>query len=86
VSAGTGYLHYEYDQPVDYSLTINPGGTVVSADGESVESSPDAYTYFVRGKWNLSKHISIRVKCDWEDNSEEDDIIFQGRASLVIRS
>lgn len=85
VSAGAGYVQYDYGQVSDYSNTIDGGDVVVTRDGTRIESSPDVYTYTLRGKWHLNEHLSLRARADVEDNSEEDDLIFRGRGSVVIR-
>jgi hypothetical protein len=85
VSAGTGYVHYEYAQYSDFTGTIDAGDVRVTSDGTRIESSPDSYSYFLRGKWNVTQAVSVQARVDLEDDSEVPDVAFRGQTALVIR-
>ena len=85
VSAGAGYLHYEYVQYSDFAGTSEAGDVRVESDGTAIESSPDSYSYYVSGKWNLNKTFSLQVRGETEDNSETDERSYLGQTALVIR-
>jgi hypothetical protein len=85
VSLGAAYLDYSYFQFSDFSLTADGGSTIVGEDGTRVEVSPFAFTYFLRGKWNISKHMALRVSGEIEDDSTEDDLGYRIRTSFEVR-
>ena len=85
VSAGAAYLDYEYTQLTDFSYTTASGDTLLSADGTRSERSPDAYTYFLRGKWKINPHLALRLRGEIEDDSLENDLSYRARGSLEIR-
>ena len=83
--AGAGYLAYDYGFDSDLSFTLNGGQTQVYADGTRIETSPDVYTYFLRGKWYITRAVSLRIRGEIEDNSMVDDLSYGARASVVAR-
>jgi hypothetical protein len=42
------------------------------------------YTYFLRGKWRVNPHLVVRLQGDIEDDSQESDQAYRGRASVEI--
>lgn len=85
LTAGSGYQTYEYVQLTDLSYSINGGQMVLSSDGTRMEITPDSYTYYLRGRWNLSEMTSLRVRAEVEDNSEQEDLSLLGRLAMVVR-
>lgn len=85
VSAGAAYVDYEYERDSDFSYTFNGGATQISADGTRIDVSPDAYTYYLRGKWNINKILSVRIRGEVEDYSPENEHSYAGRLSSVVR-
>ena len=85
VSLGAAYLDYTYFQFSDYTVSADGGSIVVGDDGTRTEVSPYAFTYFLRGKWKMSKHLSLRLTGEIEDDSYEDDLGYRIRTSLELR-
>ncbi|MBU4460017.1 MAG: hypothetical protein KJ579_05575 [Verrucomicrobia bacterium] len=85
VSAGAAYAQYTYDSYSDISYSVNGGQTVFSENGTVVEKSPYVYTYFVRARWNLTRHLAVRIQFDIEDDQAASDLAFRGRGSLEVR-
>lgn len=85
VSAGAAYLDYSYRQFNDFSLTADGGSTIASEDGTLVQVSPYAFTYYLRGKWNISKNLALRLAGEIEDDSEESDLGYRIRTSFEVR-
>lgn len=83
VSAGAAYVDYTYFQFSDFSVIAE--GVTVDLDGTRVERSPYAFTYFLRGKWNISKHMALRLSGELEDNSENNDLGYRVRTSFEVR-
>jgi hypothetical protein len=69
ISAGTGYTHYDYTQYVDYTGTIDAGDVHFSGDGSVMQDSPDSYSYFLAGKWNLNKTFAIQARGEMETDT-----------------
>jgi hypothetical protein len=84
-SAGSGYYRYEYARYSDFTGTINAGDVRVAADGTRIENTPDSYSYFLRGKWNVTKSVSVQARVDVEDSSDLPDLAVRGRTALVVR-
>jgi hypothetical protein len=84
-AAGAAYLDYTYFRFSDFSLTADGGSTIAGEDGVRVEVSPDVYTYFLRGKWNISRRFALRVAGELEDDSDEDDLAYRFRSSFEVR-
>lgn len=85
VSGGAAYLDYSYNTYSDFSYVANGGQTVFTGDGTVAQQSPDAYTYFLRAKWNINRHLMLRVQGDIEDNSELEDLAYRGRGAVEVR-
>jgi hypothetical protein len=85
VSLGAAYLDYTYFQFSDFSISADGGSIVVGSDGTRTEISPYAFSYFLRGKWNISKHMALRVSGEIEDDSTEDDLGYRLRTSFEVR-
>jgi hypothetical protein len=85
VSAGAAYLDYTYSQFSDFSLTADGGSTIVGEDGTRTEVSPDVFTYFLRGKWNVTDNFALRVSGELEDDSDESDLGYRFRTSVEVK-
>ena len=85
LSAGAAYVDYTYFQFSDFSQVPDGTGTSVSIDGTRVEVSPNAYTYYLRGKWKITKNLSWRVSGEIEDDSEEDDLGYRFRTCIEVK-
>lgn len=85
VSAGAAYVDYTYFQYSDFTLTADGGDTRVGDDGTRVEASPYAFTYFLRGKWNMTQKLALRVSGEIEDDSDEADLAYRIRTSFEVR-
>jgi len=85
LSIGAGYYHYDYEQFSDFSGTINAGDVRYSSDGVVIESSPDSFSYFAQGKYNISRSVSLKVRGEIEDNSELSERSFFCQMVLLIR-
>lgn len=85
VSLGAAYLDYTYFQFTDYTVSADGGAIEAGTDGTKVEVSPYAFTYFLRAKWNISKHVALRVNGEIEDDQEEDDLGYRVRTSIEVR-
>lgn len=90
INLGAAYVDYTYLELADQSVEtdFDQNTSVVSVtplDGTRVERSPDAFTYYVRGRWNITDKTSLRLSGEIEDDSEEDDLYYQVRTSLEVR-
>jgi hypothetical protein len=85
ISAGTAYADYTYDTYSDFSYSANGGQTVISETGSVIEESPFVYTYFLRGKWRVTKKLILKLQGDIEDNSETGDLAYRGRGSVEVK-
>lgn len=88
LSAGTAYLDYAYSQLTDYSVITDDTGltpVITPIDGSRVEVSPTAYTYYLRGKWNIRKNLALRVSGEIEDDSTQKDLGYRVRTTLEVR-
>ena len=84
-SLGAAYLDYTYFQFSDFSLTADGGSTIVADDGTRVEVSPFVFTYFLRGRWNITPHLALRISGEIEDDSDADDLGYRLRSSIEVR-
>lgn len=84
-SIGAAYVDYTYAQYTDFSLVDGGGSIVVGADGTRIEVSPYAFTYFLRGKWNITDNLALRLSGEIEDDSDEADLGYRIRTSLEVR-
>ncbi len=88
VSAGAAYVDYSYYQLSDYSVVTDDNQApplIDPLDGTRVERSPDAFTYFLRGRWNISERTSLLLAGEIEDDSEETDLGMRVRTSIEVR-
>jgi hypothetical protein len=85
ISAGAAYVDYTYFQFSDFDLSADGGSTLVGDDGTRVEVSPNAYTYYLRGKWRINESLTWRVSGEIEDDSDEDDLGYRFRTSIGVR-
>jgi hypothetical protein len=84
-SLGAAYVDYTYGRYTDFSLVDGGGSIVVGADGTRIEVSPYAFTYFLRGRWNVTDHLALRISGEIEDDSDETDLGYRIRTSLEVR-
>lgn len=85
IAAGAGFFRYTYDQFYDFSGTIDAGDVRFDSDGTLIENSPDSFSYFIRGRYHISRSVSVQVRGEVEDNSEMKELNFMGQAVLLIR-
>jgi len=88
VSLGAAYVDYTYLQLSDLSVFTDDTPIIPiiqPLDGTRVERSPNTFTYFLRGKWNITDHLSLRLTGEIEDDSEEDDLAYRVRTSFEAR-
>lgn len=85
VALGAAYLDYTYFQFSDFSLTADGGSTIVEQDGTRIEVSPDAFTYYLRAKWNIGEHVTLRASGELEDDSDEEDYGYRFRTSIEVK-
>jgi hypothetical protein len=85
ISGGAAYAKYTYDTFSDISYTVNGGQTVFSENGTVIEESPSVYTYFLRGKWNITRKLALKLQLDIEDDDSATDLAYRGRGSLEVR-
>lgn len=89
LTLGAAYVDYTYFQLSDQSVAtaFDPNTSVVTInplDGTRVERSPDAFTYYLRGKWNITERTALRVSGSIEDDSDEDDLGYRVRTSIEV--
>ena len=85
LSAGAAYVDYTYSQFSDFSVVTKDGLVVANLDGTKVERSPNAFTYFLRGKWKITQNTAWRLSGEVEDDSDEDDLGYRIRTSFEVR-
>jgi len=85
LSVGSSYTKYTYNTYSDISYSANGGQTFFSQDGTITQQTPDCYSYFIRAKWNIGKHLVLRVQGDIENDSSASDLAYEGRASLEVK-
>jgi hypothetical protein len=87
LTLGAAYVDYTYLQLADYSVLTddNPAPAIIQPlDGTRVEQSPDAFTYYLRGKWNITERTALRISGEIEDDSDEDDLGYRVRTSFEV--
>lgn len=87
LTLGAAYVDYTYLQLADYSVLTddNPAPAIIQPlDGTRVERSPDAFTYYLRGKWNITKKTALRISGEIEDDSDEDDLGYRVGTSFEV--
>jgi hypothetical protein len=85
LSLGAAYLDYTYFRFSDFSISTDGGSIVVGSDGTRTEVSPYTFTYFLKGKWNINRHLTLRLSGEIEDDEEEDDLGYRVRTSIEVR-
>lgn len=85
ISSGADYIEYTYDTYSDISYSINGGQTFFSGDGTVIRRTPDAYTYFLRARWNVTPTLVLRLQGEIEDAKDESDLGLRGRGSIEVR-
>lgn len=84
LSLGSSYSKHTYLTYTDFSYAINGGQTSLE-QGTLSEKTPYTYTYYVRAKWSVRKHLTLKLQCDVEDDSDASDLAYRGRASIEVR-
>lgn len=87
LTLGAAYVDYTYLQLADFSVLTddNPVPPIIQPlDGTRVERSPDAFTYYLRGKWNITENTALRISGEIEDDSDEDDLGYRIRTSFEV--
>ncbi len=83
VSAGTSYVQYSYETYSDISYVSDGFGGLVATDGLATgRESPNAYTYFLRARWKVSRHLTLRVEGEVEQDSTASSPGYRTRASI----
>jgi hypothetical protein len=85
---GAAYLDYSYLQLADQSVITDDNqfpALIDPQDGTRVRYSPDAFTYYLRGKINITRNTTLRVSGEIEDDGEESDPGYRVRASFEVR-
>ena len=85
LTAGSAYVDFDYFTYSDFSVVTDGGSTVVTDDGVRIRVSPDAYTYYLRARWNITPHLALRLSGSLEDDSTKEDLGYRVRASFEIR-
>lgn len=85
VSAGASYAEYNYDTYSDLSYSVSDGQVVFTDNGTVIEESPFVYTYFIRTKCKLGKHLTLRAQGDIEDDDTAEDLAYRFRGSVEVR-
>ena len=84
VAVGCEYAAYSYNYYTDITYTGNGGQTQIGPDG-TTETTPYAMTYFVRGKWNVTKSLALRAQCDLENDKSVSALGVWARASAEVK-
>ena len=88
LTLGAAYIDYTYLQLADQSVITDDNQSpplIDPQDGTRVERSPDAFTYYLRGRWNITKKASLRLSGEIEDDSDESDLAYRIRTSFEVR-
>ncbi len=85
VSIGSAYVDYSYNSYSDISYSVNDGQTVFHEDGTVTTESPYSLSYFLRAKWNITRHLIVRLQGDLEDDKTAPDLSFRCRSSVEVR-
>lgn len=73
------------DQSVETSFDFNTSAvTVTPLDGTRVERTPDALTYYLRGRWNITEKTALRISGEIEDDSDQEDVGYRVRTSFEV--
>lgn len=85
LSGGASFAQYTYDTYSDISYSSGGGQTTITESGTVIEETPFVRTYFVRGKWRLTKHLALRGQFDVEDDDGEEDLGYRARGAVEVR-
>ncbi len=90
LSLGAAYVDYTYLQLSDQSVFNNdeailPELPINPQDGSRVEASPNAFTYYLRGRWSITEKAALRLSGELEDDSDEEDLSYRIRTSFEVR-
>jgi len=88
LSLGAAYVDYTYLQLADYSVFTDDTSapvTIQPLDGTRVERTPDVFTYYLRGRWNLTEKTALRISGEIEDDSDAEDPAYRLRTSFEVR-
>lgn len=82
-SAGTSYVQYSYETYSDISYVSDGfGGVVATDDPTTGRESPNAYTYFLRARWKINRHLTFRAEGDVEKDSTASSLGYRARVSI----
>lgn len=89
LTLGAAYASYTYlelaDQSVETTFDFNNNVVTVNPlDGTREERSPDAFTYYLRGRWNITENTALRISGEIEDDRDEDDPGYRVRTSIEV--
>jgi hypothetical protein len=85
VSGGAEYVQYTYQSYSDISYSVNDGQTVISEDGTVAEETPYSIAYFLRTKWNVTRHLALKLQGDVEDSEVSPDLALRIRGTVEVR-
>jgi hypothetical protein len=88
LTLGTAYADYTYTQLSDLSVFTDDNvfpAIIQPLDGTRVEQTPYAFTYYLRGRWNITEKTALRLSGEIEDDSFEDDLSYRVRTSFEVR-
>lgn len=85
ISGGASFAEYTYDTYSDLDYSVSGGQTIFTESGTVIEESPSVMTYFLRGKWRVTKRLTLRLQGDIEDDDEAEDLAYRGRGSMEVR-
>ena len=85
ISGGASFAKYTYDTYSDLSYSANGGQTVISENGTVIEESPDVRTYYVRGRWRVTRQLALRAQFDVEDDEAEEDLGYRARGAVEVK-
>ena len=85
IGIGSSYTKYTYNTYSDISYSANGGQIYFTQDGTVAQETPDSYSYFLRAKWNINRHLVLRVQGSIENDSTASDLAYEGRASIEVR-
>lgn len=85
VSVGSSFTKYTYNTYSDISYSANGGQTYFTQDGTVAQETPDSYSYFLRAKWNINRHLVLRAQGSIENDNTASALAYEGRASIEVR-
>lgn len=87
LTLGAAYVDYTYLELADMSVFTDDAAfpaVIQPMDGTRVERSPNTFTYFLRGRWNITDKTALRLSGEIEDDSEESDLGYRVRTTLEV--